>query len=226
MTHRLVEEGLGAHDYVCFADTGKERPETYEFVDRCEKFWGIRIHRVWREGYYDGLLRDKGRLPSAWRRFCTGELKVKPMKRFMRGMGHDFWTVCLGIRADEPVRAAKIRNLNATGTGEPFDYDMPLVRWGISKEDVLKFWRSMPFDLALRPDQSNCDLCFLKGRRTLLRLIAEEPHRAQWWAEWERTLGKTFRSDISYEKMLDMATSQMSLDFAPDDEFQCFCNID
>lgn len=36
--------------YVTFANTGKECEETLEFVNDCEKHWGVKIH--WLEHYF------------------------------------------------------------------------------------------------------------------------------------------------------------------------------
>ena len=39
----------------------------------------------------------------------------------------------------------------------------------------------MPFDLHLEHYQGNCDLCFLKGRNMIKRLLTEHPEKAEWW---------------------------------------------
>ena len=62
----------------------------------------------------------------------------------------------------------------------------PLVDARVSVRDVERFWSEQPFDLQIHRDLGNCDLCFLKGRWKLMRLITQYPERAEWWIEQER----------------------------------------
>jgi hypothetical protein len=48
----------------CLRDTGKEREETYTFVRECGDRWGVEVHWVHREGYFDKLIEDKKALPN------------------------------------------------------------------------------------------------------------------------------------------------------------------
>ena len=83
----------------------------------------------------------------------------------------------------------------------------------------MAFWRSQPFDLGI--DDSNCDLCFLKGRSTLDRLIREEPSRADWWIEQERQRAQTFSSRFSYRDLVRYDAPMLPFDDEP--AVSCFC---
>lgn len=157
MLRRILDEGLRPDVFVVFADTGKERPETYHFVRACAERWDVEIAWVHRDGYFEQLITDRG-LPNPMTRFCTQELKVRPMRNFMRAKGFDHWTNVVGIRADEPRRVARMRAPNR----ERWDVVLPLADAGISERDVMAFWAVQPFDLKLRTYEGNCDLCFLK----------------------------------------------------------------
>jgi 3'-phosphoadenosine 5'-phosphosulfate sulfotransferase (PAPS reductase)/FAD synthetase len=114
MLRHILDAGLRADVHVVFADTGKERRETYAFVEECERRWGVPIHRVQRATPagvipFEQLLIDRGYLPTPTMRMCTQELKIRPMKRFMRERGYEEWTMVVGIRADEPQRVARLR---------------------------------------------------------------------------------------------------------------------
>ena len=85
----------------------------------------------------------------------------------------------LGIRHDEPKRWTK-------ALWEQCRTVSPLVDARVAKSDVERFWRSQPFDLDIGHDLGNCDLCFLKGKWKLIRLITQYPERADWWIEQER----------------------------------------
>lgn len=63
----------------------------------------------------------------------------------------------------------------------------------------LETWLSLPaaerpgWDLALRPDEGNCDLCFLKGETKLANLIRAKPDSAEWWDAMETQTAKAAR---------------------------------
>lgn len=110
---------------VTFQNTGREMPQTLDFVRECGARWGVKI--VWleyrpvapffeivshnsasRDGEpFEALIRRRRYLPNQAARFCTIELKVRTAKRYLRSIGWDRWTNCTGIRADEPHRLNK-----------------------------------------------------------------------------------------------------------------------
>jgi len=239
---KLPEEAI-----VCFANTGKEDEATLRFVQRCADEWSVEIHWVEyrdadpsfvrvtfetasRNGEpFEALIRKRQYLPNPVTRFCTAELKIRPIHKYLKSLGWDHneemdW---IGMRADEQRRAAKIKDKSR----------IPLVTAGVTKETVGDFWRSQPFDLEL-PNMNgvtmhgNCDLCFLKGGAQVLSLIAEKPERGIWWAKMEalalalasKPSGAVFRSDRpSYSAMMQFASEQIDM-FDPNEEaIACFC---
>lgn len=244
---------------VIFANTGKEMPETLDFVQECSKRWNVPVtwveyrHKT-EEGKnhavvdytsasrlgepFEYLIADRNYLPNPVARICTVELKVRPMHRHAKSAwGWEEWTSCIGMRADEQRRVAKLKN-----QFEGF-YETriaPLATAGLTVSDVIKFWSEQPFDLLLpnmkgRTMHGNCDLCFLKSADQVYSLIREQPSRAAWWIKQEEKIaltgersgpGKdTFRSDRpSYRAMYDMALSQGEM-FKFDDEAlqDCMC---
>lgn len=191
MLKRLLDAGRHGDVHVVFADTGKERDETYAFVRAVEDWWHVQIQWVHRPGYFTQLITDKKMLPNPVMRFCTSELKMKPIERFMRGQGYERWTNIVGIRADEPSRIVRLREREDKYS----DIALPLVDAGIALKDVTAFWQTQPFDLQLRPGEGNCDLCFLKGFKIRQQITRDHPELAEWWIEQERERGATFRND-------------------------------
>jgi 3'-phosphoadenosine 5'-phosphosulfate sulfotransferase (PAPS reductase)/FAD synthetase len=124
----------------------------------------------------------------------------------------------VGIRADEPRRAAKMRSNKLT----------PLLDGQVYQEDVQSFWRNHNFDLGIRfadgvTALGNCDLCFLKGPKQIMSLIATKPERALWWAQQEEKIGGTFRNDRpSYRQMMKFSKEQANL-FDDEETIACFC---
>ncbi|MEL6193357.1 MAG: hypothetical protein AAFR66_14965, partial [Bacteroidota bacterium] len=112
-----------------FANTGKERDETLDFVHRCDKEWDLGV--VWIEalinpikgkgtrhkivnyntakrtkekGPFDDLI-EKFTIPNNNGPICTRELKMNPIVSYMsREKGFKYWHTALGMRSDEPSR--------------------------------------------------------------------------------------------------------------------------
>lgn len=242
--------GLPEEAKVCFANTGKEDEATLRFVQKCSEEWSVPI--VWLEykkeepGFsivdfetasrngepFEKLIVDKNYLPNPVTRFCTAQLKIRPMGKYLHSIGlvdkpsHGEECAWIGIRADEQRRVAKIADKSR----------MPLAIDGISKKDITKFWSEQSFDLEL-PNYNgvtlhgNCDLCFLKGGSQIVSLIQEKPERAIWWAKMETLVqssglatgeGDRFRKDRpSYSQLLQFTKDQMPL--FGDETIGCFC---
>jgi 3'-phosphoadenosine 5'-phosphosulfate sulfotransferase (PAPS reductase)/FAD synthetase len=233
---------------VIFANTGKEDEATLKFVHDCSVNWNVPI--VWLEYQdhedskqrfkvvtyetasrngepFEAIIRKRQYLPNPVTRFCTAELKIRTIHKYLRSIGwddHNENSDWIGIRADEPRRAAKIARERT-----------PLVTAGIGKTDVGNFWKAQSFDLGL-PNfngvtyHGNCDLCFLKGESQTRSLIAEKPERAVWWAKMEaismasKPDGARFRKDRdSYQAMMNYAKDQMPMFDDPDESIACFC---
>jgi 3'-phosphoadenosine 5'-phosphosulfate sulfotransferase (PAPS reductase)/FAD synthetase len=63
-----------------FCDTGSELPETYDFLLRLEAALGKPITRLNAERNFDHWLQVyQGALPSPQMRWCTKNLKIKPL---------------------------------------------------------------------------------------------------------------------------------------------------
>lgn len=237
MLYRVLEANdmkLPEDAIVCFANTGKEDEATLKFVHDCETHWGIQIN--WLEYVHKGfrkvdfrsasrngepfsdLIQKKNYLPNPVARFCTEELKVKTIDRFLDDQGIEATTM-VGVRADEPRRVGKLRARGLL---------VPLVDAGIGQSDVQAFWKSQPFDLGLPfrngvTPLGNCDLCFLKGPEQILGLVKDNPQRAVWWAKQEEYVGATFRSDRpSYARMHQFVNEQTDM-FNMDGGIECFC---
>jgi len=164
-------------------------------------------------------------------RFCTSELKVKVMSRFMRKLkGHKTWYNVIGLRYDEPRRVSSAMNQN-----NPWENVLPMYHAKHDVKDVTDFWEKQNFDLNLtnfsgKTLAGNCDLCFLKGKDTKIKLLKERPEMADWWIKQEQKFGKdagaTFRKDSdNYIKLLDIS-KQPNYEEQDmfDEQMTCFCH--
>lgn len=217
MLRRILDAGLQRDVFILFADTGKERDETYDFVRACAAEWAVEISWVYRPGYFTQLITDRRFLPNPVTRFCTQELKIRPMRDWMLAKGYEHWTNVVGIRADEPRRVARMREA-AERRSERWDISLPLADAGVTEASVMAFWAGQTFDLNLRQHEGNCDLCFLKGPRKRQQIMRDRPDLATWWVEQEARVGR-FRNDCpSYADL----QRQQDL-FADGDLTECFC---
>jgi len=238
MLWRVLQSNNGLPDeaIVCFANTGKEDEATLQFVHDCETQWNVKIHWLEytsidpkfkvvdfkiasRNGEpFEELILKRKYLPNPIARFCTGELKVLTIDRYLKSIGITEYETALGIRADEQRRAAKMT-----------DKLIPLVKAGVTQVDVQEFWKNSLFDLGLRfgngiTPLGNCDLCFLKGQNQVMSMIADKPARAIWWADMEHKIGGTWRNDRpTYASMLKFSADQSDMFDGNDDSVACFC---
>jgi len=239
--------GLPNEAIVVFANTGKEEEATLEFVRDCGLNWNVEIHWLEYLPYdpkfkvvdfntasrngepFEALITKKNYLPNPVTRFCTVELKIRTIHKFLKFLGwkHNENMDWVGIRADEPRRAMKMARER-----------VPLYTAGVTAADVGKFWKEQSFDLGLpnfngKTYHGNCDLCFLKGYPQTLSLIAEKPDRAIWWAKQEARIhsagkftgdGARFRKDRpSYTQMKNYAADQADMFKTDEEGIPCFC---
>jgi hypothetical protein len=137
----------------------------------------------------------------------------------------------VGIRADEPRRAAKLRADRKAET--PL---APLAMDGVDIAQIEAFWATQSFKLELttfngKTLAGNCDLCYLKPSGQIQSLIQEKPERAIWWAKMETLAatftdgnGNKFRIDRpTYASMLDFSTKQTDMFDLSGETIACFC---
>lgn len=230
----LLKHCLDAHGgklpddhVVCFANTGKEVPETLDFVRECGERWNVPI--VWleyepeaehgtrivnhnsaaRNGEpFEALIGKRKFLPNPVMRFCTTELKIRRMAMYAtRWMGWSNWNSVVGLRADEAHRIDRANERNAKKK-DPWQTLTPLGAAKVTKRDVLDWWSDQPFDLRLTVDADgdtilgNCDLCFMKGRKKVERIMVARPGIGDWWRDQERLIKGTGRFDDTPDNAL------------------------
>ncbi len=253
MLHQIVQAHGGTLPddvRVTFANTGKEMPQTIDFVRECGEQFGVEIvwleyrdhpehsqrwHQVTpgtasRDGEpFDAMIARKKYLPNVMARFCTTELKIKPMRDFAKSLGWDHWTNVVGLRADERYRVASIK---AGAVSERWEVETPLARSGITKHDISAFWAARNWGLRLdtvkdQTPEGNCDLCFLKGEATLAGIMRKRPGVETWWVEKERQTGGTFSKRFSYAALAAHAHSPDMLAALPSERIaDCYCTGD
>lgn len=201
--------------FLCFQNTGLEHPGTYDFLKELEGALGQKITwleyvkperkgappREARFRVVDYKTADrsggpfeqmmealaefreaKGEAPVApWARsrICTAYLKMRTQDRWERTLGYAKpIPKFAGLRADEPERVERLKKTPISSA--------PLAAAGITKTDVLAFWKMQSFDLGIREEQGNCTGCFLKDQSDLARVMNEPESLLSVWDRMER----------------------------------------
>ena len=190
---------------------------TYRFLDEIEKHEGFKIHRAayqhWRspgKTGFDALTNWKRYLPNRVQRICTVELKINVARRYLRPLIGTRFEQFIGFRADEANRVSNYRNTYKNTVTR-----FPLYEQGITKDMVNDYWSTKPYTLEIPAILGNCDLCFLKGKNSIIKIMAAYPELADKWIEDERRANQgrqhgraTFFKDTTYEELLRIAVSQ------------------
>jgi hypothetical protein len=203
MAHLLMEKYKDTHEIVTlFANTGQEAEETLQFVDNCDKAFGLNV--IWLEADVNpelgkgtqakivsfGLTSRNGEpferviakygIPNPMNLHCTRELKITPMQNYLRSIGwrKNTYRTAIGIRVDELDRMRD----DAESNGIIY----PLIEWYIDKPAINRFWRDMPFRLNLKSWEGNCKTCWKKSDRKLFTIAKERPEWFNFFAEMER----------------------------------------
>jgi hypothetical protein len=194
MTQRLLADPIGLWDevVVVFANTGKEHPRTLEYVNNCDRLYGLGVvwveavvspqlgegtkHKVVtfetaaRKGEPFEVVVDKYGLPNSQYPHCNRELKQAPITSYVRslGWGAGSYDTAIGIRADEIDRISpkSVREVGAV---------YPLIDWRIRKEHVLEWESGQPVRLGIPEHLGNCVACWKKSFRKLATVAREMP---------------------------------------------------
>lgn len=216
-----------------FANTGQEHEKTLDFVNNCDKEWGLNltwIEPVVHEGKkasthnivtYETATRDgslfenmvkKYGLPNNSFPHCTRELKINPMTSYMRSIGwrSGQYITAIGIRADEADRM-----------DERFEeklYWYPLIGLEVTKKFVRDWWSVQAFDLEVPEHLGNCTWCWKKSLRKHLTLAKNHPEVFEVPRFLERSYAnagtggerKMFRAQRTTDDFIEMAKMPFS----------------
>lgn len=189
-------------DLVIFCDTGREALGTYKFIDDFQRNEHIPIIKLKYQGGFESLLKKERGIPNPFKRFCTKHLKVKLARRYIRSLGYYSYNQYIGLRHDERSRIASYKE-NWQNVTTKF----PLADQKITKEDVLHYWSLKTYNLEIPEILGNCDLCFNKGKNTLIQIMKQYPKLADKWIQDEQnSIGHhTYFKDISMLELFNIS---------------------
>ena len=234
----LVERGLPI-DLILFADTGAERPETYEHIERfsgwlkSNGYPGIEVVRKEKDGEVYTLEQECLQvkcLPSIAYGFkrCSDHYKIRPQHKFMRSWqpALDAWEAGLkvvkyiGYDAGEQRRADNA----AKKTDNQYENKYPLIEWQWDREECLEAIERVCGLPA--PGKSACFFCPSSRPKEIVDLYERHPDlmdRALKMEEnAELTVVKGLGRNYAWKEIVQMHKAQMTLPFTGFD-LPCEC---
>jgi len=184
--------------------------------------------------------RKGGWLPNKMHRFCTTEMKLRPLFRWWKETVNEPVIMQIGFRAGEERRANRMmERVNDQGLLEFKDVvgkhsngnnkwaemawqkpAFPMIEQGVHRDKVVEYWKDKPVRFA---ERNNCVGCFHRNPLLLRQMFDKHPEKMEWFANRERVKYATgsrgqWRSDLRYD---DIAKHRMQHQMNFDDFSEC-----
>ena len=211
MCHWLLENKSDEYDFIfVFANTAQEHEKTLEFVDKCDKAFGLNL--AWVETVvhgpgvgcthkivdFDSASRMGEPFEEVIKKYgisnpdyphCTRELKLSPMFSYKRSLGFKSnHQMAIGIRSDEIDRMSPKAKEN--GLVYPL-----CTMTQTTLAEVRHWWAEQDFDLDLPTHYGNCVTCWKKSDRKLKTVAKHDPHYFDFMKRMEKEHGYTGTGD-------------------------------
>ena len=202
-----VSDRLGTE----FIGTLEDDTIIYTMLD-LEQFIGSKIDWVTGKTFDEVIDKGGGTLPDPMRRYCTTEMKMKPMFEWWRNNINIPCEFRLGFRANETRRAKRtLGKVNSNGflemkaivgkrgtrnKWEEIEWQkptFPLIKDNIYKDQIEIFWKDKTVRFAW---MNNCVGCFHKNPLLIRKMWDKHPNKIQWFSEQERIKHK---KDVWYK---------------------------
>lgn len=197
-----------------FCDTGHEASITYHYIDHVVRFCGVRLTVLKSDYTFESLARKKGRFPAFNMRFCTSELKIRPMINWLLDDVKEHVLIIQGIRWEESSARSKmpkscrffnlddknytIRRKDARKWIAKWDDSVlrPIIDW--SAMDVINYIQ----ENGLKPNplyykgfkRVGCFPCIMSTKSEIEAFRLSAPERLEWLIKLEAELKSGFFS--------------------------------
>lgn len=193
-----------------------EKDQTLKCVLDLEQILGTEIIWLVGDAFEDVIKKASGYLPNVMTRFCTSQMKLKPIAEYCRNEIKEIVSMRLGIRYDEENRVnytntdfkfniGKSENgRNKWRTEKYRELEYPLVQDKIEHYQIYQWSLKSVIDF---PNDSNCVGCFHKQVQQLRKNWEDEPLKMQWFADQE-TGKKKFKKEMNYNQIKSIGLQQ------------------
>ena len=207
-------------DFIATAESDK----TLYVMRDLEQLLGKQIKWVTDESF-DLVVAKKNALPNMMWRFCTTEMKIKPIfDWWLNEFSPEKITMYLGFRYDEKHRGYNEKTGNKK-EDKPFKHIIgkhengnnkwaetqwretfyPLISHRITHYHVKEWTKTTNL---IFPEDSNCVGCFWKPLQQLRKNWDDEPLKMRWFAETEQKMKRRFKREMDYEKVKTIGLQQ------------------
>ena len=160
---------------------------------------------------FDLVNKKRGALPNLMWRFCTTEVKMRPIFDWWFKNINEKVQMNIGIRYDEMERADNIRNsfkgiVGKRGTRNKWEEiewreaSFPLIEDKVIHPRVVKWANESGLNF---PSDSNCVGCFHKPLQQLRKNWDDNPKKMQWFADQEGVT-KKWKKEMNYDHIKNL----------------------
>lgn len=200
---RYVSDKIGCE----FVGTVEDDKTLYAMRD-LEQLLGREITWVVGKSFESIILKAGGMLPNAMRRYCTSEMKIRPIfDWWYRNIGEKV-RMGIGYRYDEMERASRFttkfkgivgkrKTRNKWQELEWREGWFPLIDDKIIHPTIVKWAESSGISF---PSDSNCVGCFHKPIQQLRKNWDDNPMKMKWFEDMEIKAKSTWKKDGRYSE--------------------------
>jgi hypothetical protein len=223
-----------------FIGTAEMDEIIYTILD-LEQFIGKEIKIITGDTFEEVIKRNYNYLPNKMTRYCTVEMKLKPIFNYLKENTELPVEMRIGFRPNEIKRAEGVlARADETGLEQfetiigkrksqnkwgkvPYRYcKFPLIENNISKDTIYNYWNDKPVRFAYR---NNCVGCVNRQPLMISHMASKDIDKIKWFEKQEIKTGNRFLSDVSFTQILNFGTQATFFD---DDFNECdsgFCGI-
>jgi len=211
---QFVSDKLGK-DFIATAESDK----TLIVVRDLEQLLGRKIN--WVAGdTFEQVIKKKKAIPNQMWRFCTTEMKMKPIFDFCHKEVGEIVEMQVGFRWDEKERGernkdntrfktivgkSKNGNQNKWAEIEWRKMAFPLIDNRVSHYEVYQWSQNSGLDF---PADSNCVGCFHKPYQQLRKNWDDEPLKMKWFSDMEKKAKAQWKKETSYKNIKKIGLQQ------------------
>jgi hypothetical protein len=235
-TRQIVSDKLGIE----FIGTAEMDEIIYTILD-LEQFIGQEITWVTGKSFEEVIKQNYGYLPNKMTRYCTVEMKLKPIFNWLQENTELPIEMRIGFRPNEISRAetvlkradengieffntiiGKRKTQNKWGLVPYRKVTFPLIANNIQKDVIYNYWNDKNVRFAYR---NNCVGCVNRQPLMISHMASKDIDKVKWFDKQEQLTGNRFLSDVSFNQILKFGTQASFFD---DDFNECdsgFCGI-
>jgi hypothetical protein len=236
-TRQLISDRIGKE----FIGTAEMDEIIYTILD-LEQFTGQEIKIISGRTFEEVIKDNYNYLPNKMVRYCTVEMKLKPIFNYLNSLDILPVEMRIGYRPNEIERAERMlqradengiehfetivgkrKSQNKWGKVPYRKAKFPLIDENITKDIIYNYWEDKNVRFAYR---NNCVGCVNRQPLMISHMATKERNKVEWFNSMELKTGNRFLSDVSFQSILKFSTQGQL--FTDEDFSTCdsgFCGI-